>query len=606
MNHVSAAILHCTTISRGESATAAASTQIKALQTSIKKYQTDAVIAQTRIRRDSSAIKIAKSLALCQTVDAIFHAIMEEVTVALSASRATFFLADKDRNQFWSKCRTDTSSGDILRVPLGEGIVGKCYSIGEIINVERASDDSSFYPRIDAITGFETTSTLCCPVYDISCTERLGVVQVLNKTDGLRFAPEDAEALSSFCFHIGLALDKFQKKRAAGAKVATAERRASEVSSELETISKEIKSLRESHGIQRIINGALHSLSGASQLSDVSAAVRTFVVQFFGASARLYGRSDGPDGGSFVSAAMQSGEVVRFELVHGESGGIAHCMCVPCVACDEIVAIIKITGNIGEEAFDCAKVGSLQSLCGEVAVAMKRIESIEKLESQLKVASLGREELLNEFKESEDKSASCINEMRSEIEKLKAQVESAEKALAISCAKEASVQASLEECQRQLQGTEAIRLENGESAKIIRRLRDKLLHLESKRRQRQVVCDKKDEERALRDEIGKLSVERDRVLEYAEKIGAKLKAAKEKIEFEVQAKELWRMEKQALEERLSDTRQQLNVARQELSDMNKRYSEAQNVTISQKHALVGVEARRKAAEVELERDERAM
>ena len=251
--------------------------EIAALKASIDEHRAAAQLAQAALRRKSSALEIARSVALCETLDAIFHSIMEEVRIALSASRATFFLVDSDRNQFWSKCRTD-SHDDILRVPLKEGIIGKCFQLGEIVNVERASADASFYSRVDATSGFETTSALCCPVFDVECVGVKGVVQLLNKEDDAAFSPEDENALSSFCFHIGLALAKFREVEVANTKVSTAERRASDASVELESLCEEIKSLKRAQGAQRMVR-SIQRLNAATNYNDVSAAVRTLVIQ---------------------------------------------------------------------------------------------------------------------------------------------------------------------------------------------------------------------------------------------------------------------------------------------------------------------------------------
>ena len=48
--------------------------------------------------------------------------------------------------------------------------------------------------------------------------------------------------------------------------------------------------------------------------------------------------------GNFVEATFSTKEVVNFDLGRRESDSIVHCMCIPCIASDEVVAVIKVTG----------------------------------------------------------------------------------------------------------------------------------------------------------------------------------------------------------------------------------------------------------------------
>ncbi len=82
-----------------------------------------------------------------------------------------------------------------LRVPAGTGIVGACARDRRIINVPDCYADPRFNPDVDKRSGYRTRCMLTLPLVDHKDV-LVGVMQVLNKADGVFDADDEALATS--------------------------------------------------------------------------------------------------------------------------------------------------------------------------------------------------------------------------------------------------------------------------------------------------------------------------------------------------------------------------------------------------------------------------
>jgi GAF domain-containing protein len=102
--------------------------------------------------------------------------------------------------------------GQVIRIPCGAGIAGHCFQSGETINLADAYADSRFNKEVDQRTGYRTRSLLCAPVHNRD-GQRLGVVQLLNKEDGV-FTGEDETFLCFFANHASIFIEIAQLQKA--------------------------------------------------------------------------------------------------------------------------------------------------------------------------------------------------------------------------------------------------------------------------------------------------------------------------------------------------------------------------------------------------------
>lgn len=152
--------------------------------------------------------RISRALSSTLKLDELLRLIMQEITVLMDADRGTLYLVDKDHGEIWSKIALKAEVKEI-RQKLGVGISGTVGKTGEIINIPDAYKDDRFDPSTDKRTGYTTRSILCMPVWEplSQSDEReiLGVVQVLNKNDGV-FTGDDERLLETIASQVAISI----------------------------------------------------------------------------------------------------------------------------------------------------------------------------------------------------------------------------------------------------------------------------------------------------------------------------------------------------------------------------------------------------------------
>eukprot|EP00927_Polykrikos_kofoidii_P023953 TRINITY_DN21882_c0_g1_i1.p1 TRINITY_DN21882_c0_g1~~TRINITY_DN21882_c0_g1_i1.p1 ORF type:complete len:1567 (-),score=266.22 TRINITY_DN21882_c0_g1_i1:133-4644(-) len=115
---------------------------------------------------------------------------LKEIQKAIFADRVSLFLVDRAANELF------INTGDIvLRLPMGQGIVGQCAERDTICNIPDAYKDKRFDTEVDKHSHYRTKSILAIPVKQEG--EVVGVVEFFNKNEnqGGIFNTEDEETV---------------------------------------------------------------------------------------------------------------------------------------------------------------------------------------------------------------------------------------------------------------------------------------------------------------------------------------------------------------------------------------------------------------------------
>ena len=131
--------------------------------------------------------------------------VMEVVTSFLGADRSTLFLYDPQSKELWSQVAQGTNE---IRFPAHLGLAGNSFSEAQVINIPEAYEDPRFNPDFDKKTGYRTQTILCMPIFAKS-SEVIGVIQVINKLDGI-FTSEDERSLQAFAAQASIAIENAQ------------------------------------------------------------------------------------------------------------------------------------------------------------------------------------------------------------------------------------------------------------------------------------------------------------------------------------------------------------------------------------------------------------
>lgn len=116
-----------------------------------------------------------------------------------SADRCSLWLLDKQRDELWTKVAHGIN---MIRIPAGHGIVGKCVTENRTIVVNDVSTSGDFLQSVDRSSSYQTKSVVCVPIR--SDDEVIGALQLLNKPNG--FSENDAEMLQFIALYAASAI----------------------------------------------------------------------------------------------------------------------------------------------------------------------------------------------------------------------------------------------------------------------------------------------------------------------------------------------------------------------------------------------------------------
>jgi len=158
----------------------------------------------------SSVVEATKQLNSTLDLGELINIVLQLATRQTGADRGTVFLVDKEHDEIWSLVGLGLAQQEI-RIPMSRGIAGHVARTGETINLLNAYEDPRFEPDVDRRLGYRTRTLLCIPIRNKD-NDVVGVLQLLNKTDG-PFNTEDTDFLRALSVHCALAIENAQLHR---------------------------------------------------------------------------------------------------------------------------------------------------------------------------------------------------------------------------------------------------------------------------------------------------------------------------------------------------------------------------------------------------------
>ncbi|MCF8076208.1 MAG: GAF domain-containing protein [Desulfotignum sp.] len=153
--------------------------------------------------RLSTHLAVAEDLGSELDFNTLFHLIVQKLTDAMKAERSSLYIIDDEKKEVWTKVAEQVEP---IRLPFGQGVCGRVAQTGEIINVEDAWELPYFSRQFDIRNDFRTRSMLCMPIHNRT-GKRIGIIQVINKTDGTRFNKADESLLQGLISQVAIALE---------------------------------------------------------------------------------------------------------------------------------------------------------------------------------------------------------------------------------------------------------------------------------------------------------------------------------------------------------------------------------------------------------------
>ena len=145
---------------------------------------------------------LAQSLELNELLEIVLYCSME----AVGAEAASVLLLDDEKENF-TFYQVEGPAKPLLKgqtFPADTGVAGSVLKTEEPLIVNDLERDPRFYENIDLKTGFHTRNMIAVPL--AAGEEKIGVLEVLNKTDQGSFVEEERLLLVSIAEEIALAI----------------------------------------------------------------------------------------------------------------------------------------------------------------------------------------------------------------------------------------------------------------------------------------------------------------------------------------------------------------------------------------------------------------
>lgn len=143
--------------------------------------------------------------------DELLREILAVARRVMHAEAASLFLTNESSGGLdlaMSSTADDEFVQPQIYVPRGQGISGWVLEHETSLLIPDAYADSRFFKDADKKSGFRTRSMLCAPLKQDGNV--IGVIQVLNSTDGSAFDDQDLEAFEAYSSLIATAIDKLR------------------------------------------------------------------------------------------------------------------------------------------------------------------------------------------------------------------------------------------------------------------------------------------------------------------------------------------------------------------------------------------------------------
>ena len=164
------------------------------------------LLAEQHLEGLNILLDVTNKLARESELSEILKVVTAAVCAAHHCERASLFLYDEERNDLYTEVVTELEISEIRR-ELGESIIGWVAQHRQLLNVADAYAEERWDRSVDQQTGFRTETILACPILSVHDDKLLGVLQVLNKKEGV-FTELDERLIQAFAAHAGAAIER--------------------------------------------------------------------------------------------------------------------------------------------------------------------------------------------------------------------------------------------------------------------------------------------------------------------------------------------------------------------------------------------------------------
>lgn len=161
---------------------------------------------QVRARQLETLMSVIHSITAEHDVESLLELMLDKAIELLKVEAGSILLVDNNTDELEFKVVHSPSRDQLLgtRLPIGKGIAGQVAETQKPIIVNDVDQASHWFSGVDAQIEFKTYSILTVPL--IHQKDLLGVVQVVNKQNGIEFTEGDLQMLTAFADEAAVAL----------------------------------------------------------------------------------------------------------------------------------------------------------------------------------------------------------------------------------------------------------------------------------------------------------------------------------------------------------------------------------------------------------------
>lgn len=163
--------------------------------------------SERRTRQLTSLNEVARSLTSTLSVDTLLHQILQSAESLLNCESGSLLMIDETTGELVYKFVTRPGSESLIgsRIPPGEGLAGKAVQESQPILANDVRKMKDFANHPEQGSTFDPQDLLVVP---LQIKDRvIGVIEVVNRKDGLPFNQDDQELLAAFTSQAAVAIE---------------------------------------------------------------------------------------------------------------------------------------------------------------------------------------------------------------------------------------------------------------------------------------------------------------------------------------------------------------------------------------------------------------
>ena len=162
---------------------------------------------ERRAKQLSTLNQITQQLTSTLEHEPLMQNILDSAVQILDCEAGSLFMVDQDTQELVFTVTVGPSSEGLIgkRLPQGTGIVGQCVETRLPVIENNARKSEGWWEDADEQTGFSTEALMAIPLQVKESV--LGVIEMVNKKNGLPFSKEDKELLTAFAGQASVAVE---------------------------------------------------------------------------------------------------------------------------------------------------------------------------------------------------------------------------------------------------------------------------------------------------------------------------------------------------------------------------------------------------------------